>query len=97
MKNTIDWRADVCHPYCPVLSAQIFSISAERRFGVSTLLVKAESQTVHPFFRLRVCNYTLQGKRDIEPAVHIHSKKTATVAFGEFGSECGIVAVNVIL
>jgi hypothetical protein len=26
-------------------------------------------------FRALVCNYTLQGKQDIEPAVHFHSKK----------------------
>jgi hypothetical protein len=42
---------------------------------VFTLLVRAESRTLHPFFKLWVCIDTLQGKRDIEPAVQLHSKK----------------------
>ena len=65
----------------PVLRQQRQSMAAHLpRFGrektsVSTLLVRAESQTVHPFFRLRVCNCTSPSKRDVEPAVQLHSEK----------------------
>ena len=58
-----------------VLSAEIFSVAPGERPPLSTLLVQAESQTVHPFFRFRVCNSTSASKRDIEPAVHFHSEK----------------------
>jgi hypothetical protein len=37
--------------------------------------VRARSRTGDPFFEHWVCNYTLQGKRDIEPGVHFHPKK----------------------
>jgi hypothetical protein len=42
---------------------------------VSTLLVRAESRTSHPFFEHWVCNSTSASKRDNEPAVHFLSKK----------------------
>ena len=46
----------------------------------------------------RVCDLTSASKRDIEPAVHLNFIQIATiVTLREFGSECGIVAVNLIL
>ena len=64
---------------------------------MSTLLVRAESRTSHPFFEHWVCNSTSASKRDNEPAVHFLSKKgTAAVAFREVGNNCGTVAGKVI-
>jgi hypothetical protein len=43
--------------------------------AVSIEVLRAGYRTPHPFFEHWVCNYTLQGKRDTEPVVQLHSKK----------------------
>jgi hypothetical protein len=57
---------------------------------VSTLLVRAEPRTSHPFFKLRVWNSTSPSKRDIEPAVQLHSKKELPLLRSEnWGTHAG--------
>jgi hypothetical protein len=61
-------------------------------------LPQAESRTLHPFFKLRVCNATSPSKRDIEPGGHFHSKKGLPLLRSENrGNKCGKVAGKVIL
>lgn len=58
-----------------VLSAQMFSVSAGERAGCVHLATPNGISPPTSIFENWVCNYTLQGDRDVEPAVQLHSKK----------------------
>ena len=73
-----------------VLSAEIFSVAPGERPPLSALLVRAESQTVHPFsgFAGLQLHFAIQARhRTCGPFPF--KKGTAAVALKEFGSECG--------
>ena len=58
-----------------VLSAQMFSVSPGRRVGCVHLATPSGISNLTSIFQFRVCDLTSLTKRDIEPAVHFHSKK----------------------
>ena len=81
-----------------VLSAQMFSVSAERRSGVSISATQSGISNPTSIFHASglQLRFAIQARHRTRGPFSFKNG-TAAVAFREFGNECGVLAVNLFL